>query len=285
MNATKRPQTIQIFLPTGDPNGIRQAEITTRSVRVFDVPRSELKLFTETPESSQPGLYFLLSDENGDGEPEVYIGESDSLRDRLKNHDSKRTWDRVVAAVSTSNSWTKVHVQYMERQAISLAKAAGARQLGNSAAGYTSHVPAPLVADCEEYLETIRVLVSTLGFSFMEVPASKEQIADAEILSISGTEMTATGIYSSAGLTVFAGSQAALVRKSEIYPQIEARQSRLVEAGVLVEKDGHFVFTQDHVFKTPSGAADVIFGLNANGWVKWRTADGRTLDELLRAPS
>lgn len=40
MNAAKRPQTIQIFLPTGDPNGIRQAEITTRSVRVFDVPRS-----------------------------------------------------------------------------------------------------------------------------------------------------------------------------------------------------------------------------------------------------
>lgn len=110
MNAAKRPQTIQIFLPTGDPNGIRQAEITTRSVRVFDVPRSELKLFAETPESTQPGLYFLLSDENGDCEPEVYIGESDNLRDRLKNHDSKRTWDRVVAAVSTSNSWTKVHV-------------------------------------------------------------------------------------------------------------------------------------------------------------------------------
>lgn len=285
MNAAKRPQTIQIFLPTGDPNGIRQAEITTRSVRVFDVPRSELKLFTETPESTQPGLYFLLSDENGDGEPEVYIGESDSLRDRLKNHDSKRTWDRVVAAVSTSNSWTKVHVQYMERQAISLAKAAGARQLGNSAAGYTSHVPAPLVADCEEYLETIRVLVSTLGFSFMEVPASKEEIADAEILSISGTTLKATGIYSSAGLTVFAGSQAAVVRKSETYPQIEARQRRLVEAGVLVEADGHFVFTQDHVFKTPSGAADVIFGRNANGWVKWRAADGRTLDELLRVRS
>lgn len=285
MNAAKRPQTIQIFLPTGDPNGIRQAEITTRSVRVFDVPRSELKLFTETPESTQPGLYFLLSDENGDGEPEVYIGESDSLRDRLKNHDSKRTWDRVVAAVSTSNSWTKVHVQYMERQAISLAKAAGARQLGNSAAGYSSHVPAPLVADCEEYLETIRVLVSTLGFSFMEVPASKEEIADAEILSISGTTMKATGIYSSAGLTVFAGSQAAVVRKSETYPQIEARQRRLVEAGVLTEVDGHFVFTQDHVFRRPSGAADVIFGRNANGWIKWRAADGRTLDELLRVRS
>jgi len=47
MNAAKRPQTIQIFLPTGDPNGIRQAEITTRSVRVLDSPSSALTSFAQ----------------------------------------------------------------------------------------------------------------------------------------------------------------------------------------------------------------------------------------------
>jgi hypothetical protein len=283
MKSKNRPQTIQIFLPTGDPNGIRQAEITTRSVRVFDVPRSELKLFNETPESTQPGLYFLLSDENGDGEPEVYIGESDSLRDRLKNQEAKRTWDRVVAAVSTSNSWTKVHVQYMERQAIALAKTAGARQLGNDKQGYTSHVPAPLVADCEEYLETIRVLVSTLGFNFLEVPATRSDIPDAQTLRISGTEAEAVATYSTTGLTVFAGSQASPVRNADTYPQIAARQRRLLEAGVLREEGGFYVFTKDHVFKTPSGAADLIVGRNANGWMHWKSVDGRTLDEMLRA--
>lgn len=282
MNAVKRPQTIQIFLPTGDPNGIRQAEITTRSVRVFDVPRSELKLFTETPESTQPGLYFLLSDENGDGEPEVYIGESDSLRDRLKNHDSKRTWDRVVAAVSTSNSWTKVHVQYMERQAISLAKAAGARQLGNSAAGYSSHVPAPLVADCEEYLETIRVLVSTLGFNFLEAPASQESTTDGQRVQISADGVSATGVYTSAGLTVFAGSTVARVSNIASHATVAARQGRLVEAGVLADQGSGLVFTQDHAFATPSGAASIVLGRNSNGWAECRTHDGRTLSDAVR---
>jgi len=33
--------------------------------------------------------------------------------------------------------------------------------------------------NCEEYLQTIRVLMSTLGFSFMEVPASAEMRATA----------------------------------------------------------------------------------------------------------
>jgi hypothetical protein len=282
MNAAKRPQTIQIFLPTGDPNGIRQAEITTRSVRVFDVPRSELKQFTETPESTQPGLYFLLSDENGDGEPEVYIGESDSLRDRLKNHDSKRTWDRVVAAVSTSNSWTKVHVQYMERQAISLAKAAGARQLGNSAAGYSSHVLAPLVADCEEYLETIRVLVSTLGYGFLEVPASRETATDGERVYITSGGLDASGVYTSAGLTVFAGSTAAVVTNVAAHGRIAAKQTRLTEAGVLAEQGNGLVFTKDHAFGSPWGAASVVLGRNSNGWVEWKTEKGRSLSDAVR---
>lgn len=34
------PKTIQIFLPFGDPQAIRVAEITTRIVRVMEVPRS-----------------------------------------------------------------------------------------------------------------------------------------------------------------------------------------------------------------------------------------------------
>jgi hypothetical protein len=36
-----RPLTIQFFLPLGDPRGMRVAEITTRIVRVIEVPRSQ----------------------------------------------------------------------------------------------------------------------------------------------------------------------------------------------------------------------------------------------------
>jgi hypothetical protein len=47
------PQTIQIFLPAGDPRGMRMAEITTRIVRVIEVPRSQLGEFVKTPEALQ----------------------------------------------------------------------------------------------------------------------------------------------------------------------------------------------------------------------------------------
>ena len=46
-----RPQTIQIFLPAGDPRGIRVAEITTRIIRVIEVPRSQLGEFIKIPQA------------------------------------------------------------------------------------------------------------------------------------------------------------------------------------------------------------------------------------------
>lgn len=48
-----RHMNIQIYLPTGDPQGIRIAEITTRTVWILDVPRMEIKSFFEMPESDQ----------------------------------------------------------------------------------------------------------------------------------------------------------------------------------------------------------------------------------------
>jgi hypothetical protein len=44
-----RPQTIQIFLPLGDPRGIRIAEITTRIVQLIEVPRPQLDVFLAMP--------------------------------------------------------------------------------------------------------------------------------------------------------------------------------------------------------------------------------------------
>ena len=63
---TATPKTIQIFLPGGDPRGIRVAEITTRIVQVIEVPRSLLQDFLKMPESDQVALYFLFG-EVGDG--------------------------------------------------------------------------------------------------------------------------------------------------------------------------------------------------------------------------
>ena len=122
-----RPQTIQIFLPSGDPRGMRVAEITTRIVRVIEVPRSQLADFLKMPEAQQVGVYFLMGELSEAGLPRTYIGQSGSVGKRLEqHHQNKDFWNRAFVVISLTNSLTQTHALFLEWLAIAEAtKAAG----------------------------------------------------------------------------------------------------------------------------------------------------------------
>jgi hypothetical protein len=42
------------------------------------------------------------------------------------------------------------------------------------------------------------------------------------------------------------------------------------------------VFTRDHLFASPSMAAVAVMGRSANGWLEWKSPQGKTLDEVKR---
>ncbi|MGW1046759.1 DUF4357 domain-containing protein [Streptomyces sp. NPDC002547] len=53
------------------------------------------------------------------------------------------------------------------------------------------------------------------------------------------------------------------------------------EAVATVTADGRLIVEGQAVpFTSPSKAASAVTGTSSNGWVLWRTADGRTLDAL-----
>jgi hypothetical protein len=54
----------------------------------------------------------------------------------------------------------------------------------------------------------------------------------------------------------------------------------LIEKGVIATGHSGLSFTQDYTFDSPSAAAAVIMGRNANGRVEWRTKAGVTLKEI-----
>ena len=59
-------------------------------------------------------------------------------------------------------------------------------------------------------------------------------------------------------------------------------RAELIKSGVLREEGEKVVFEKNHLFKKPSPAAVMLLGRAANGWVEWKTKDGKTLDELKR---
>lgn len=272
-----RAQTIQIFLPKGEPRGIRQAEITTKTVRVFDVPRGDLSSLPAEIRINVPGIYFLVGTE--EDTPRVYVGESDNVKNRLVQHlAGKDFWDRALIAVSLTDSWTKAHVQFLEHAAIDAATKSRQYKIENSQSGRLANVPTPLRADCEEYFETIEVLISTLGYPVLDVPRAALDAPATKAYFLTRNGSDARGVYENGAITVLAGSSFTLSEAKNPYGEtILKRQRRLIEEGVLSEDEKQFLVS--HTFQSPSGAADVVLGKSSNGWVDWRDANGNMLTE------
>lgn len=282
MNA--HPQTIQIFLPSGDPQGIRVAEITTRIVRVIEVPRSLLSDFLQMPEAEQVGVYFLFGEDEERGTPKTYIGQTGSLKLRLSQHNqSKEFWNRALVAVSLTNSLTNTHASYLEWLSIQKTQQAGRYVLDNGNAGGRPHTPAPMQADCQEIHETMRVLLATLGHPVFDALAKVTSPGAAqEIFFCRGRDADARGLYTEEGFVVLKGSTG----RSDITPSFQSRiRDRLLQQGVLSVEGDRIRFERDHLFNSPSGAADCVTGRGANGWIEWKDASGRTLGELKRQPA
>lgn len=279
------PKTIQIFLPAGDPRGIRVAEITTRIVRVIEVPRSLIGDFLGMPEAQQVGLYMLTGGgENGDA-PQVYIGQSGNLATRLSQHNqSKDFWNRTLAVVSLTNSLTQTHALYLEWVCLKAAQAAGRYTLENGNTGAKPYTPAPLEADCQEIYETARTLVATLGHPVFEPVAAPVDDKDAAgVFYCRGSGADGRGLYTEEGFVVLKGSTGR--RKSVpsfISTPGERMRQRLLESGVATVEGDRIVFQRDHLFGSPSTASMTLMGRTSNGWVDWRDKDGKTLSERER---
>lgn len=284
MNPT--PKTIQIFLPGGDPQGIRVAEITTRIVQLFEVPRSLLPAFLAMPESGQVALYFLVSQPIDEGDPLVYVGQTGDLRSRLSMHNKEKDWwQRVLVLVSKTNSLTQTHTLFLESHALDMARKAGRYSLQNGNKGSRPHTPAPLEADCHEIFDTGRTLLATLGFPIFDaVAAPQETAAPAEVFTLTASGCNGIGIYTSEGFVVRAGSIGRLENVQSVAGTANARfRERLITAGVMVPQGENVVFQKDHLFGSPSMAALALLGRTSNGWAEWKRADGKTLHDVKRA--
>ena len=283
MSAT--PKTIQIFLPGGDPRGIRVAEITTRIVQLIEVPRSLLQDFLRMPESDQVALYFLFGEAEDGADPKVYIGQTGDLRARLVKHNKeKEFWERALVLISRTNSLTQTHALFLEWHCLQATRKAGRYVDENGNSGSKPHTPAPLEADCLEIYDTGHTLLATLGFPLFDpvARAAGESKKD-ELFYCKGPGTTGTGMYTQEGFVVLKGS----VGRKENVPSIIGHSGgrlrlRLLESGAMQVKGDSVVFKRDHLFRSPSMAALSLMGRTANGWLEWKTKDGKTLDAVKR---
>lgn len=279
------PKTIQIFLPHGDPRGIRVAEITTRIVQVIEVPRSLVPEFLKMAESDQVALYFLFGEAEDGADPKVYIGQTGDLRARLAKHNKeKEFWERALILISRTNSLAQTHALFLEWCCLQAARKAGRYRDDNGNSGSKPHTPAPLEADCLEIYATGHSLLATLGYPIFD-PVAKPPSAAApdDLFYCKATGANGRGMYTEEGFVVLNGSIGRKDNVPSIIGTAGARlRDRLLESGTMRVQGETVIFGRDHLFKSPSMAALALLGRTCNGWIDWKTEDGRTLDAVKR---
>lgn len=280
-----RPKTIQVYLPGGDPRGIRVAEITTRIVQVIEVPRSLLADFLKMPEANQVAVYYLVGEDEEVGDPRVYVGQTGDVVARLTSHNKdKDFWERALVAVSRTNSLTQTHALFLEWYSLQAIRTAKRFTDENGNKGTRPFTPPPLEADCLEIFETAHALIATLGYPLFDAVAqgaTSNEPGESFFCTASGGN--GRGLYTPDGFVVLKGSRG----RKEMVPSLVGTTSgnmrlSLVDNGVLQAEGDMLVFTADHLFRTPSGAAIALLGRTANGWLEWKNEQGQTLDALKR---
>lgn len=279
----QRAKTIQIFLPSGDPQGIRIAEITTRIVQVIEIPRSLLGEFAQMPESGQVGLYFLIGESEGDSAI-VYIGQTGNLQSRLgTQHREKEFWDKAMVVISRTHSLTQTHVLFLEWYCIQKAREIGRYPDQNGNAGSEPYTPAPLQADCLEVFDTASILLSTLGLPIFEPIARPTNAEDNLLFYCERGGIRGIGQYTPEGMVVLSGSTGrSAISSVMLGSATERRRADLLRSGVYRLDGERIVVEKDHVFSSPSSAASFLTGNSCNGWDEWKDERGLTLDEILR---
>lgn len=278
-SSASRPYTIKIFLPHGDPDGLRVVGKSnwTGSGVVFN--RTAYAEAAKRPEISKTGVYILVGPSEDSSLPTIYVGEGDPIRPRLDSHyANKDFWTWGVFFTATDGSLNKAHVKHLECRLVELAKAAKQANLDNIQAPQPPTLAEAEQADTESFLADMLGIFPLLGLSVFEVRAATSR--GKTLLSLRGRGIEAEGYEASPGFIVRKGSMAALRSVPSIHPYMETLRKDLLRQGVFAADGERYVLTQDYAFSSPSTAAGVLLGRTANGRIEWKDASGKTLKDI-----
>jgi hypothetical protein len=110
------PFTIRIFVPDGDPEGVRLIDRMNWTGLGIVFPREKWPQIRNGPEFARTGVYILVGYKGEDNElPTLYVGQADGVRNRLDSHyQAKDFWNWAVVFVSANHGLNRAHVTWLE---------------------------------------------------------------------------------------------------------------------------------------------------------------------------
>ena len=276
----QRPFSIRIFVPDGDPDGLRLVEKSNWTGIGVVFNRTGYKQVVSRPEFDRTGIYVLVGVSEESVLPTLYIGEGDPVKNRLNNHYSnKEFWDWGVFFVTKDSSLNKAHVKHLESRLLELAKSAKQCRLDNTQTSLPPTLSEAETADMDSFLAGMLNIFPLLGLGVFEKTVTTKA-SKKDLLHIKAKGIEATGYEDPKGFVVTAGSGMYADETKSIHKGMSNLRADLLQQEVVVKENGRFVFAENYVFSSPSTAAGVVQGRAANGREDWKTKEGKTLKQI-----
>jgi hypothetical protein len=166
------PFTIRIFVPDGDPEGVRLIDRMNWTGLGLVFPRSKWPEVRQRPELQRTGVYILVGYSNQDDDlPTLYIGQADGVRGRIESHyTGKDFWDWGAVFVSNSGGLNRAHVTWLEHALVKRANEAKRCHLDNGNSPQEPALSEAEKADTRAFLKEILQILPLVGLRAFEIP-------------------------------------------------------------------------------------------------------------------
>ena len=274
-------KTIQMCIFDGNANGRIMCELSNWNGRVYKISRNDLNEFAKRSDSEFTGVYFLFGKDE-DNNDTVYVGEAEKMLVRLKQHlKDHNYWTDCVVVISKDNNLNKAHVKFLENKFYNLANDAKRATIINNTVPTCSTISEFDESTLEEFIENAKLLVNTLGykvFDKIDVSAMENNEDKQNIFIIKAARgADAKGLLVADGFLVVKGSRMARDTAPSMSANLVNLRKKLVNKGIV---DQEFLFVSDYVFTSPSLAAAIVMGRNANGRTEWKTVENKSIKDI-----
>ena len=161
--------TLRIFVPDGDPEGVRFIDRMNWTGLGIVFPRSKWPKVRNREEFGRTGVYILTGYSEGDDDlPTVYVGQADGVKSRIDSHQQKYFWDTGIVFVSNSGGLNRAHVTWLEHALVARAQEMKRCHLGNANAPQEPALSEAEKADTQAFLREMLQILPLVGLRVFE---------------------------------------------------------------------------------------------------------------------
>lgn len=275
-------KSIELFLANGTADSLITAELSNWNGKAIKIPRIEVS-DCKRDDIKGAGVYFLFCKEEDDSDS-VYIGESETIQERLNQHIRDYNADKekfywTTAVIFLGRDLNKALIRYLEDRFVQIARESKRYKVLTKNTYGKTVMKESQTAAMEEFIDNVRILINALGYKVLEptVHNDPNSSVDDETLFLNLGNTSGKGMVTTEGFVLFAG---AVLNEKTSEKSLSKGATTLRKKHLASNKVKDYVTTEDILFSSSSAAADFVTGYSVSGPATWKNAAGVTLKEL-----